>query len=116
MGNTESNVTSSVKKQSEGVSQPIYQLVDLKDGGELITMMKEASKTKNYDEVEKAIRTKVEPFLYNKGEGMLIPISEIVITRNKDRPKHKQLPIVKSILEREAEKKEEVKRVYKPRL
>ncbi|GFS44729.1 transient receptor potential cation channel subfamily V member 5 [Trichonephila inaurata madagascariensis] len=32
------------------------------------------------------------PFLYNNGEGKMVPIQELVLTRNKDRPKHKQLP------------------------
>ena len=37
----------------------------------------------------KAIAEKVEPFLYNKGEGKLIHIAHLVLLRNRDRPKTK---------------------------
>lgn len=52
-------------------------------------MMKRASQTKQYAELDHAIRTKVEPFLYNKGRGKWIPISKLVLLRNKDRGRHK---------------------------
>jgi hypothetical protein len=37
----------------------------------------------------------VEPFLYNKGRGRYIPISQLVKLRNCDRPRHKQLPDIR---------------------
>lgn len=37
----------------------------------------------------------VEPFLYNKGAGKYIPISKIVMQRNVERPRHKQLPEIR---------------------
>ncbi|XP_035213588.1 transient receptor potential cation channel subfamily V member 5-like, partial [Stegodyphus dumicola] len=93
MGNAESNVTSGVKKQTDSGSLKIYSLVNLKGGGELITLMKEVSKARDHStQLDGRIRELVLPFLYNNGEGRLVPIQELVLTRNKDRPKHKQLP------------------------
>lgn len=39
--------------------------------------------------------SQVEPFLYNKGAGKYIPISQLVLLRNTDRPKHRQLPEIR---------------------
>lgn len=39
----------------------------------------------------------VEPFLYNKGAGKYIPISQIVLFRNRERSKAKQLPGVREL-------------------
>ncbi|XP_071441164.1 transient receptor potential cation channel subfamily V member 5 [Hetaerina americana] len=97
MGNTESNVTSGVKKQAGASTQAIYKLVDLKGGGLLVELMKRATKTKQYAELDHAIKTKVEPFLYNKGKGRLIPISQLVLLRNKERPRHKLLPPLRAM-------------------
>ena len=48
MGNKlNSQVSDAVKRQADGQT-PIYQFINLKGGGELIEMMKLASKTKNY--------------------------------------------------------------------
>jgi hypothetical protein len=60
-------------------------------------MMKRAAQTKQYAELDHAITTKVEPYLYNKGQGRLIPISRLVLLRNKERPRHKMV-ICKAIL------------------
>ncbi|XP_048481884.1 transient receptor potential cation channel subfamily V member 5 isoform X3 [Plutella xylostella] len=92
MGNTESNVTSGVKKQAGTSLQKLYKLIDLKGGGLLVDMMKRAVQNKQYAEIDHAIKTKVEPFLYNKGKGKYIPISHLVLLRNKERPRHKLLP------------------------
>ncbi|CAG4921815.1 unnamed protein product [Colias eurytheme] len=92
MGNTESNVTSGVKKQAGTSEQKLYKLIDLKGGGLLVDMMKRAVQNKQYAEIDHAIKTKVEPFLYNKGKGRYIPISHLVLLRNKERPRHKLLP------------------------
>ncbi|XP_072935457.1 transient receptor potential cation channel subfamily V member 5-like isoform X2 [Epargyreus clarus] len=92
MGNTESNVTSGVKKQAGTSEQKLYKLIDLKGGGLLVDMMKRAVQNKQYAEIDHAIKTKVEPFLYNKGAGRYIPISHLVLFRNKERPRHKLLP------------------------
>ncbi|GBP18545.1 Transient receptor potential cation channel subfamily V member 6 [Eumeta japonica] len=92
MGNTESNVTSGVKKQAGTSSQKLYKLIDVKGGGLLVDMMKRAIQNKQYAEIDHAIKTKVEPFLYNKGRGRYMPISHLVLLRNKERPRHKLLP------------------------
>ncbi|XP_066600536.1 transient receptor potential cation channel subfamily V member 5 isoform X2 [Prorops nasuta] len=97
MGNTESNVASSVKKQTDTSSILLYKLVDLKGGGLLVDMMKRATQTKQYAELDHALRTKVEPFLYNKGKGKWIPIDKLVMLRNKERPKHKLLAPLKAM-------------------
>jgi hypothetical protein len=60
-------------------------------GGLLVDMMKRAAQTKQYAELDHAIKTKVEPYLYNKGQGRLIPISRLVLLRNKERPRHKMV-------------------------
>nr|XP_031845256.1 transient receptor potential cation channel subfamily V member 5 [Nomia melanderi] len=97
MGNTESNVVSGVKKQTDASSIVLYKLVDLKGGGLLVDMMKRATQTKQYAELDHALRTKVEPYLYNKGKGKWIPIEKLVLLRNKDRPKHKMLPPLRAM-------------------
>ncbi|XP_049822636.1 transient receptor potential cation channel subfamily V member 2 [Aethina tumida] len=97
MGNTESNVTSGVKKQAGAAMQPIYKLADLKGGGLLVELMKRATQNKQFAEIDHAIKTKVEHFLYNKGAGRYIPISELVLLRNKERAKHKLLPPLKAM-------------------
>ncbi|CAG9802186.1 unnamed protein product [Chironomus riparius] len=95
MGNTESNVTSGVKKQAGVSTQKLYKLVNLKGGGLLVDMMKRAINNKQFAEIDHAIKTKVEPFLYNKGRGRYIPIAQIVKLRNCERPRHKQLPEIR---------------------
>ncbi|CAK1600101.1 unnamed protein product [Parnassius mnemosyne] len=97
MGNTESNVTSGVKKQAGTSDQKLYKLINLKGGGLLVDMMKRAVQNKQYAEIDHAIKTKVEPFLYNKGNGRYIPISHLVLFRNKERPRHKLLPALRGM-------------------
>lgn len=53
--------------------------------------MKQAAKTKDFSLVDKTIMEKVEPCLYNKGEGKMIHIAHLVLLRNRDRPKAKQV-------------------------
>ncbi|XP_044267903.1 transient receptor potential cation channel subfamily V member 5 [Tribolium madens] len=97
MGNTESNVTSGVKKQAGASVQPIYKLCDLKGGGLLVELMKRATQNKQYAELDHAIKTKVEHFLYNKGAGRYFAISDLVLLRNKERPRHKWMPQLKAM-------------------
>lgn len=59
MGNTESNVTSGVKKQAGVSTQKLYKLVNLKGGGLLVDMMKRAINNKQFAEIDHAIKTKV---------------------------------------------------------
>ncbi|XP_058116489.1 transient receptor potential cation channel subfamily V member 5 [Anopheles ziemanni] len=97
MGNTESNVTSGVKKQAGVSTQALYKFVNLKGGGLLVDMMKRAIQNKQYAEIDHAIKTKVEPFLYNKGKGKYVPVSVLVLLRNRERPRHKQLPEIRAM-------------------
>nr|QYV98476.1 transient receptor potential cation channel subfamily V [Hirudo verbana] len=78
-----SQVSDAVKQQAAGGAgqTPIYQYTDVNGGGELIELMKKASKTKDYKEVDDRIKTCFLPYLYNGGEGELVHISEIVQLR-----------------------------------
>lgn len=58
-------------------------------------LIERAINNKQFAEIDHAIKTKVEPFLYNKGRGRYIPISQLVKLRNCDRPRHKQLPDIR---------------------
>ena len=88
MGNT-AVVASGVKNQADNASKKLYQLVDLKGGGELVECMKRAGWTKNYQELDEKILTEVPKFVYNGGEGKKISIVDCVMIRNKDRQKSK---------------------------
>lgn len=103
MGNTESNVTSGVKNQAGVSTQLLYKLVNLKGGGMLVDMMKRAAANKQFAEIDHAIKTKVEPFLYNKGACRYVPKTAIVFNRNRERPRHKQLPEIRIIENLETE-------------
>lgn len=86
MGNT-AVVASGVKQQADSGAKTLYQLVDLKGGGELIECAKRAGWTKDYTELDNKILTEVPKFLYNNGEGKKIPIVDLVLNRNKERQK-----------------------------
>lgn len=67
-----------------------YVVFDFRSGcGLLVDLMKKAVQTKNFAELDDAIRTQVEPMLYNKGEGRMIPIAKLVLLRNRDRSRAK---------------------------
>lgn len=59
----------------------------------LVELMKRATQNKQYAELDHAIKTKVEGFLYNKGRGRYIPIADLVLLRNKERARHKLVSI-----------------------
>ncbi|XP_035674128.1 transient receptor potential cation channel subfamily V member 5-like [Branchiostoma floridae] len=65
---------------------PLYELVDLKGGGELVKLTREslfsAEKTRLLNQT---IRDKVGPFLYNEGAGKKVPIRQLIMARNRDR-------------------------------
>jgi len=56
-----------------------------------VELAKQASATKNYAALDEAIKTRVEPFLYNNGNGKRFHISKLVLMRNRERSKHKQI-------------------------
>nr|KAI8748501.1 transient receptor potential cation channel subfamily V member 5-like [Biomphalaria glabrata] len=86
MGNT-TVVATGVKNQGDAEANKLYQLVDLKGGGELVEMAKVARWTKNWADLNERIQRDVKPFLYNGGQGKYIPIVDLVKIRNKDRQK-----------------------------
>ena len=52
---------------------------------------KRAMVKKDYKELDEAIKAKIPPFLYNQGEGKMVPIAQLACLRNRDRPKSKQV-------------------------
>ena len=66
-------------------------------GGLLFHITKRAMVKKDNKELDEAIKAKVTPFLYNNGEGKLIPIAQMACIRNRDRSKKKWVCILKKI-------------------
>jgi hypothetical protein len=46
---------------------------------------------KDYKELDEAIKTKIQPYLYNQGAGAMVPIAQLACIRNRDRAKSKQV-------------------------
>ena len=86
MGNrASSGVTSGVKDQAAGVTKELYYYIDLNGGGKLVELMKKANRTKNFDELQRYIKSHMIKFLYNDGNGKRVHIKEIVQHRARDR-------------------------------
>lgn len=49
--------------------------------GEFVTIMKRCNASKDYTEIDNAIRENIPQYLYNGGKGKLVPVSEIVHVR-----------------------------------
>ena len=60
-------------------------------GGQLFFITKRAMVKKDFKELDEAIRGKIQPFLYNQGEGKKVPIAQLACLRNRDRPKSRQV-------------------------
>lgn len=114
MGNKESNESAAVKRQAEGGACPMYELLDLKGtlvvdirevkrtpfipgGGALYHITKRAMVKKDYKELDEAIKSKITPYLYNGGNGKMVPIAHLTMLRNRDRPKSKQFFVIKDL-------------------
>jgi transient receptor potential cation channel subfamily V member 5 len=69
MGNTTSDVTNNVKAQADAQENPPYKLLDIKGGGELIKLMKEANLNKDYSNLNERLREMIVGMLYNEGNG-----------------------------------------------
>ena len=52
---------------------------------------KRAMVKKDYKELDEAIKAKIVPYLYNNGEGKMVPIAQLACLRNRDRPTRKQV-------------------------
>ena len=61
----------------------------------LYEMCKKAMISKNYKELDEAIKQKLPPYLYNGGEGKWIHCAHLACLRNRDRPKSKQFDEIK---------------------
>lgn len=46
---------------------------------------------KDFKELDEAIKSKVTPYLYNGGDGKMVPIVQLAMLRNRDRSKSKQV-------------------------
>ena len=60
-------------------------------GGQLFHITKRAQVKKDFKELDETIRAKIVPFLYNQGEGKMVPIAQLACLRNRDRPPRKQV-------------------------
>ena len=70
MGNASSDVNDSLKAQADsGANVEMFKILNLGSEGALEVLMKEASKSKNYTQVDEYIKTEVSKFLYNDGQG-----------------------------------------------
>ncbi|CAH1783392.1 unnamed protein product [Owenia fusiformis] len=87
MGNRSSTeVTAGVKDQAAGGDKfKLYSLVNTTGEGSLVENAKICIQKHDFTELDELIRTEVGPYLYNNGQGKMIPIQELVIRRNKER-------------------------------
>ena len=70
MGNTSSDVNDSLKAQADsGADVEMFKILNFGSEGALEVLMKEASKTKDFKQVDKYLKTEVSKFLYNEGRG-----------------------------------------------
>ena len=60
-------------------------------GGALFPIMKRAMVKKDYKEIDETIKAKVAPFLYNNGDGAMVPIAQMAYVRNRDRSERKMV-------------------------
>ncbi|XP_006816006.1 transient receptor potential cation channel subfamily V member 6-like [Saccoglossus kowalevskii] len=78
-----------VDTQTDETSAKLYDLVNLKGGGSLVDLMREARRSDDYSKLDEAIKREVPKYLYNDGDGEYIPISQLVTRRNKERQTNK---------------------------
>lgn len=58
-------------------------VIYLQGGGLLYDLSKKAMITKNYTELDEAIRSKIRPYLYNNGDGAWIHCAHLACLRNR---------------------------------
>ena len=63
----------------------------------LYEMCKKAMISKNYKELDEAIKQKLPPYLYNGGQGEWIHCAQIACIRNSIRPPSKQFPFIREL-------------------
>lgn len=71
MGTVTSDLTYNIKAQAEALSDgpPIYRLIGVAGEGELVRLMRIAIRSKNFNEIDRMLKTNVVKFLYNEGKG-----------------------------------------------
>ena len=87
MGNKTSNICEQESTENEKKDY-FYHLVNLEGEGILVEIAREADKSKDFAELDKIIKCKVEPFLYNAGSGKQFPTSQLI--QSKRGSKHKE--------------------------
>ncbi|CAB3406138.1 unnamed protein product [Caenorhabditis bovis] len=85
MGNASSTVTAGIKDQVNAKGNAINQLADVTGKGLLAELAIEAIRSGDYTELDRMIVEKVRPMLYNNGEGAMLPLSDIIQQRHKER-------------------------------
>ena len=63
----------------------------LSGSGQLFYITKRAMVKKDYKELDEAIKAKIQPYLYNQGDGAMVPIAQLACLRNRDRAARKQV-------------------------
>ena len=81
MGNKSENEITNDDKQDS-----FYHLVNLNGEGILVALANQARHTQNYAELDKIIKCKIGPFLYEEGNGKQLPVSEMIRYRSRSRP------------------------------
>ena len=82
MGNATSNVSSGVKDQASGGTKGLYKYINLVGGGELVDLMKTATRTKDFGEVDERIVNGLKDFMYNPdGSSQVTHVSRIVAAK-----------------------------------
>lgn len=92
MGNVPSDLTYNIKAQAEALSDgpPLYKLIGVAGDGEFLRLMKIAVRTKNFNEIDRLIKSTVVKFLYNEGRGENITIERLIMFRSHDKEKLKK--------------------------
>ncbi|KAI6201301.1 Nanchung [Aphelenchoides besseyi] len=85
MGNSSSTVTAGIKNQIDGSSNAIYPLADVTGNGVLASLAREALKLNSTEELDRAIKEKITPFLYNEGKGEMLSVTQVIQIRHKER-------------------------------
>ena len=79
--NSNLTVSSALKDQAAGATHDLYNLIDLRGGGELVSLMKTANQTKDFTELDRRIQDGLLRFLYNGGRGQWKHFSDFITVR-----------------------------------
>ena len=90
MGNSESEVNDSLKAQAGGAGGPeLYKWIAVSGGGIFFNLMKDATLSKDYTEVDEIIKNEIPKYLYNDGAGEKVKLH--------DRPRYIFFDIINKI-------------------